>query len=500
MTTLRYYIIVTFTGAVIMALEIISSRILAPEFGNSVYVWGSIISVFLAALSVGYYIGGRLADRQPRLQTLGRVLCGAAFFQVLVIFFGTQWTASIGNLTAGSPLGTLIAATLLFGPPSLLLATVSPFIVRLAARDLKELGNTAGKLYALSTGGSLVGTLACTFMLIPLLEVHRILGLLLLLTLAVAVLSLVGAIPRERVFSIFALVLAVVAIKAMIGVRHLPSDVLHYEVTPYQTLQVTERDGQRFLYGDRELYSAVSLEDKQASHIYQRYPAAALLLKPDIESMAIFGMGSGGMGTYIRNSVPELELDYVEIDPAVAKLARQYFFFREDVRTRVHLKDARQFLRTADRRWDFILANAYIGLSVPFHLTTLEFFGEVKEHLTTGGVLGINLPTGLENPFSRAIFHTLTTEFATVLAFGVRGAQNVFLMATDHNLPMPKQEMMRLARELDKELDFDPPLLEIASVRLEVVLDPAETVLLSDAYAPANYLVAAGTMPESLKR
>ncbi len=150
-----------------MALEIISSRVLAPHFGNSVYVWGSIISVFLAALSVGYFWGGRLADRQPRLALLGRLLAITAAFLVLLLSVGTRLAGAVAEATGYSPAGTLVATTLLFGPPSVLLATVSPFAIRLATRDLAYLGDPAGGLFAVPTAGSLFAALACTFLLSP---------------------------------------------------------------------------------------------------------------------------------------------------------------------------------------------------------------------------------------------------------------------------------------------------------------------------------------------
>ncbi|MGB5752835.1 MAG: fused MFS/spermidine synthase, partial [Thermoanaerobaculia bacterium] len=223
MTALRFYVVVSVTGAVIMALEILSSRILAPEFGNSVFVWGSIISVFLAALSVGYYLGGRLADRNPDIAALARLISLAALFQAGLIVFGGQVTSAIGAWTHGSAAGTLIATTVLFGPPSILLATVSPFVVRLAARDLSEVGNTAGRLYAVSTAGSLVGTLICTFVLIPHLEVHQILSLLLLATALAAILGLVEVSGRQRLHIGVAGLLVFFAVWSMTSTRELPS-------------------------------------------------------------------------------------------------------------------------------------------------------------------------------------------------------------------------------------------------------------------------------------
>lgn len=493
MTALRFYVVVSVTGAVIMALEILSSRILAPEFGNSVFVWGSIISVFLAALSVGYYLGGRLADRNPDIAALARLISLAALFQAGLIVFGGQVTGAIGAWTHGSPAGTLIAATVLFGPPSILLATVSPFVVRLAAQDLSEVGNTAGRLYAVSTAGSLVGTLVCTFVLIPHLEVHQILSLLLLATALAAILGLVEVSGRQRLHIGVAGLLALFAVWSMTSTRELPSGMLHFEVSPYQTLRVSEASGHRFLYGDRTLYSSMRLEDQMPALAYQRYAAGSLLLNPEIKSLLSIGMGSGGVGSYLRTALPDLDIDFVEIDPAVVRVARQFFFFQDDPRTRAHVDDARQFLRRSEKRWDYIHTDAYIGLSIPFHLTTVEFFDEVKRHLTPDGIVGINVATTLDAPFPQAILHTLANRFSTVFAFAVRSSSNVYIMATDSSVTMPKEEMIRVGGELDQRFDLEPSLALIAASRLDIALDPSQAVILSDRFAPANHLVAIGS-------
>src|ERR1044071_9431568 len=194
---LRFYWVVAGCGAVLMALEILASRVLAPHFGNSVYVWGSIISVFLAALARGYLWGGRLADREPSLAALGRLIALAAVFEAVLLLAGPRLAAAFGEWTGHSPGGTLIAASVLFGPASLMLAAVSPYAVRLAARDISGLGNTAGRLYALSTLGSLAGTLGCTFLLIPFLNLPHILELLVGLTAATAIVALGGSLRRE---------------------------------------------------------------------------------------------------------------------------------------------------------------------------------------------------------------------------------------------------------------------------------------------------------------
>ena len=492
----RFYSIVTTTGAVIMALEILSSRVLAPFFGNSVYVWGSIISVFLAALSLGYYWGGGLADREPRLALLGRLLAIGAAFLVLLLFFGIQLAGAVAKATSYSPAGTLLATTLLFGPPSVLLATVSPFAIRLATRDLAYLGDTAGKLFALSTGGSLFGTLVCTFLLIPYLELRQIFGLLLLATAGTAAVALRGELRRERPAALAAALAAVAALLGLLGEPRggaaRDTGSLHTRLTAYQALEVVERDGIRFLRGDRALQSALYVDNLEPALVYQRWQPAALLLNPEIDSMLVLGMGAGTGDRYLRAARPDLEADYVDIDPAVPEIAERFFFFEPGPLRRTHVVDARRFLTSTDKRWDYIYSDCYIGLAVPFHLTTAEFFDLVRQRLEPGGVLGINLAAPMDAPFVRAIYRTVADRFGDALIFAVRGTTNTLVLASKEPVLMPREQMIERARELDARWRFDPTLAEIAAGRREMSLDEGEGLLLTDAYAPANYLVLLG--------
>jgi len=150
-------------------------------------------------------------------------------------------------------------------------------------------------------------------------------------------------------------------------------------------------------------------------------------------------------------------------------------------------------LRRSDRQWDYIYTDAYIGMSIPFHLTTVEFLDEVKRHLSPGGVFGLNLAAGLNEPFPQAILFTLTDRFETVFAFAVRGSSNLFILAIDSRVTLPKKEMIQLGAELQQRFDLDPSLQHIAASRLEIALDPEAAVLLTDRFAPANHLIAVGS-------
>ena len=482
---LQFYWVVVAPAAVLMALEIVSSRVLAPQFGSSVYVWGSIIGVFLAAMSVGYALGGWLADRWPSLAHLGRLLLGAAFAQTVILLAGRPVVAALGELTGGSPTGTLLATALLFGPSTVLLATVSPYAVKLATRDLSLLGGTAGHLYAISTAASLVGTLGATFVLIPHLGIDVILRLLLMLTAATSLVALVSG-RRERVT--VAAAVALVALAVLPLGREADAGVLADRITPYQTLKVVESDGVRYMYSDGTLHSTVILDSGEPWLIYPRYAAAALLLRPETASMLVLGMGGGSAGSYLERRLPALAVDYVEIDPAVPELAREYLLF-EDGRGTVHIDDGRRFLAAqGGRRWDFVYCDTYIGSSIPFHLSTVEFFREVRQHLEPGGGLGINVASGLDNPFTRAMLRSLREVFAQVLIFAVPQG-NLLLLAADLSDAPDRGELLARARDLDARYGLDPSLEAIAGRLRQPDLDLSDAVVLTDAYAPVNHLV-----------
>jgi spermidine synthase len=491
LSRLRFYWVVVACGAVIMALEIVSSRILAPHFGNSVYVWGSIISVFLAALSAGYLWGGHLADRHPTMAALGRMITFAALGQGLLLLAGVPVTQWLAARTGGSSAGPLLAATVLFGPTSVLLATVSPWAVRLAARDLGHLGNTAGRLYALSTLGSLAGTLACTFLLIPFLELRQILGLLTAATAITALVAFGDRLRAEVPTAALAGLLVIFAVARGTSAARLGSGLLYERTTPYQTLRVYERNGVRRLESDRVQQAAVDLTTGEPALQYVRHVPFVLLLRPDLDRMLVLGLGSGSAGSYLQQRLPELEVDNVDIDPVIPELARRFLLFKDGPRNRVHVADGRSFVHATDERWDFIFSDTYIGGSVPFHMTTMQFLDEVKRRLEPGGVFGVNLAAGLVDPFSQAIYHTLQERFRSTYVIRVQGRANVLVLASDADA-LTGDQLRARARELDRRWRFEPSLATLAGTRVPVDLDASEVPLLRDEYAPVDRLIRLG--------
>lgn len=487
----RFYTVVTVPAAALMALEIVSSRLLAPHFGNSVYVWGSIIGVFLAVMSAGYWWGGRLADRNPEMEILGTLLTGSCVFQAAVLISGRPATEYLGTLTGGAPSGVLLATALLFGPPTVFLAMVSPFAVKIAARDLGALGGTAGHLFALSTAGSLAGTLGATFFLIPRLALEAIFSVLLVATAVSALLAIGPGWKRRKPHVACLIAVLVVAFLPRNFGRTSGGPHLVERLSPYQTLTIRESGPFRYLYSDGVLHAAVDLRTGlPPREIYTRDSAAAFLVHPDIERVLVLGMGGGGAGTYLTSLAPEIEADHVEVDQAVADLAREYLDFREDDRNRVHIEDARRFLtRRTESVWDYIYVDTYIGHSIPFHLTTREFFSEVATHLSDDGVVAINSNVEADSRVGRALLRSLRHSFRQIYVFRATGGSSI-LIATRQTDRLTDAELGQRAEELDRRLPgADPGFVEMVQNHSKLDIDLGDAVLLTDRFAPVNDLL-----------
>jgi|CXWL01.1.fsa_nt_gi spermidine synthase len=498
---LRFLAVLVLPAAALMAMEIVSSRLLSPTFGNSVYVWGAIISVFLAAMSVGYVAGGRLADRDPSLTALGRLMLLATLMIGFALLWGRQLVAAIGGLAHGRPSGALWACAVVYGPAILFLSTVAPFAVRLAGSQSGRLGGIAGGLYALSTAGSLVGTLVATFVLIPRLDLDAIMGVLLSATALSAIAGLWGG----RGWAARGLV----ATSCLLLIwpwwrgadQRLGPLVLVERITPYQTLRVLEQEGVRTLQSDGALHGAVDVTTGQPSRQRPNYwsvLAAAWLLTPEARRVAVLGLGAGEGARYLEARFPQASIEVVEIDPAMLEVAQKYFFLRTSPRLSVVLDDARRFLDDRPGPWDVIVADTYIGQSIPFHLATTEFFALVSRRLAPGGVLVVNVATSPDRPFARALLRTLRAHFGHVLA--LRAGFNHLLFAYDG--VRPESTLLATAERLDRELGGTPPFRSYFGQRVTIDGDLTDVPELRDDYAPVDALLDLGSVAdvESLHR
>lgn len=497
------HIVVFVCGAVLMGLEIVGSRILAPSFGNSIFVWGSLISVVLAALSLGYWLGVIVADRWPRLSVLG-VLIAIPGIMISVLPFGyptLNRAIAVGDL--GARLGPLVSCMALFLIPSVFLGTVSPFAVRLQARAVTSVGTTAGGLYAVSTAGSIAGTLVTAFYLIVVIGVANIvhgLGLTLLLTAAVVFLG-------GRRFGRAGVALACMGV-LMLGIfswgrtRAADPGLLLEMDSFYNHIRVAESGGARYMDFDNLRQSAMLLKDPWELYLrYSRFLALALAFQPEPKRALVLGLGGGSFPKRLYRDFPQLVVDVADIDPEVLAIAKRYFHVPEDARMRLHAKDGRRFIQETDAKYDLIFLDAYNSDTVPFHLTTREFYREAQARLAPGGVLVSNLIGVLRGPqstFFRSMHRTLAEAFPSVhvipvhsVAWGFPSYEiNIIQIATQEKAPLTRGELMMRAGRVGGKLVPASELTEYASYLLEVPIPVSDVPSLTDDYAPAEMLRA----------
>jgi len=380
-------------GTGTLAVEISASRLLAPYYGSSTIVWANLIGLVLLALSLGYWLGGKLADRRPSGRLLGLLVLGAGLY-VAVLPFVTDPILDVAargldQLSAGAVVGSFFATLVLFAPPVFVLGMVSPFAIRLALDTVGNAGEVAGRLYALSTAGSLLGTFLPALVTIPLIGTQRTL-IASAAVLAAASSPLLGGRGLAAAAAVGAL-LAVPpgAIKASDG------RILHEEESRYQFIQVVERGGARRLYLNEgvAVHSVYRRDTVLTGGLWDALLVIPALLDREPRSLAVLGNAGGTVARAYGVFWPEVEIDGVEIDPAVSDVGLRLFGMGENQRLRVVDADARPFLRRTDRRYDLIIVDAYHQPYVPFYLATREFFELARSRLTPGGVLALNVAT-----------------------------------------------------------------------------------------------------------
>ncbi len=451
------------SGVASMGLEILAGRMIAPQFGSSIYTWGTIIGVFLAALSYGYWRGGKRAASDASERRMARVFLLTALYVALLIFAGDLLIRSTTGFPLPSRLASLPAVVLLFGPPTYLLGFVSPYAAELV--ESTSTGEASGHVYAVGTVGSIVGAFGTTYLLIPWLSVDLI-GLVFGgLSVATAIALYGTPLNREPVFRSLGVGLLVVAAVAT-GVAGVGVEgVTVYETqTPYQELRVADRGEIRTLYLGGQRHSAMDKSDP-TRHVftYTRYFHASLLFtEEEVEDLdRVLFIGGGGF-TGPRRFAAEYEnvtVDAVELDPEVIDVAEEYFRLEESDRLNVYQGDGRRFLRQTDRTYDVVIVDAFQKDKVPFHMTTREFMSLASDRMDEDGVFYMNLiaaPSGPGSKFYRAEYRTAETVYPQVYAFPTVEApvvQNVQLVATKHDEPVTREELRE--REARRDLGID---------------------------------------------
>ncbi|HSK73076.1 MAG TPA: fused MFS/spermidine synthase, partial [Pyrinomonadaceae bacterium] len=376
-------------GALVMIYEITGSRLLAPYIGASVYVWTSLIGVILAALSLGYWLGGKLADRKPDIKILAFVIFLAGGAVAVTILFKDLILSFIAQIPVFLEIKSVLAAILLFAPASVLLGFVTPYAVKLKMSSLEDAGKTVGRLYALSTVGSILGTFLAGFFLIPFIGSTRTLYFIAAILFVISILLAPFALTRLNLTLIIVFIFG-------IGANELKSYFLasaydYHEIdTPYSNVRIftaeepeTERKIRYLAIDPYYIQSSMYLDTGESSVKYIKFYHLLRHFKPDFEkSLLIGGAGYSFPRDYLQE-YPQAEIDVVEIDPQMTEIAKRFFRLEENPRLRVFHQDGRIFLNQAEsNQYDTVFMDAFGSLfSVPFQLTTLEAVREIHRVL-----------------------------------------------------------------------------------------------------------------------
>jgi spermidine synthase len=397
--------------------EICASRLLAPYFGASTVVWANVIGLILAALSIGYWLGGRIADRHPQPHVLGRlVLAGAAL--IAVIPFVAQplldlTARGLNDVSAGAVVGSFIGSLLLFLPPVVLLGTAAPFAVRLAVTDVAIAGTVAGRLYALSTIGSIFGVFVPAIITIEAFGTQRT------LVATAVVVALGGSLLLDRRWVAAPVALAAV-LAVPVGIVKPVAGLLYEKDSQYQFVQVVQKGPVRDLYLNEGI--AVHSEWRRNTVLtgdeWDMFLTVPPLLGRRVRSVAILGNAGGTTARAYGVFYPSARIDGVELDPVVTAAARRYMGLGRIRRLHVVTADARPFLQRTHDRFDLILVDAYRQPYVPFYLATQQFFRLVRSRLRPGGIVALNIATVPgDHRLAEGIAGTLRTEFPQVLTW-----------------------------------------------------------------------------------
>ena len=462
----------TLTGAIVMAMELTAFRLYAPYFGNSIYVWGSLISVVMLALSAGYALGGWAADRWPSDAVLYFVVLGAGIYQLVIGFVMRAVLLKLWHW--GEFAGPVSATLIIFGPPMTALAMCSPFVIRLLARA-GHVGITTGRVLALSTVGSIAGVLGTSFFLVPGLGTRVTMEVLCVASMVIGA----GGLMMRRNMAGLLVIPAALLLAAKTPVP--PPTLIYSAESAYNLIRVDEYEGFRLLsLNDARFFQTVEKLGSRNSGFYLDEFALGPLMVP-AKNLLVLGMGAGASIKASREAAPDLEVDAVEIDPEVVRVAERFFgLAKNDPKLHVHIADARPWLAQFTEKRDIIHIDLFQGGPyVPFYLTTVEFFELVRSRLADQGVLIVNVyDTSKSRELLSAMRATMRRVFPTIATLSTEGGNHIVFAFREKRTREEIAEKLRtgegpgwvkaLAAKAAKEIaEFDSQAPERATVFMD---------------------------------
>jgi len=481
-------LIVFICGAVVMIFEIVGSRILGPYIGTSIFVWTSLIGIILASLSLGYWFGGKMADKNPSYKQLAWIILIAAFFIGLTITGKDSLLNLLSRQFTGIRIQAVVSTIFLFAPASVFLGMVTPYAVRLKIKDVQSSGRTVGNLYAISTIGSIIGTFLAGFVLIPFLGTNNILLLIAFLLIITAfIIFLVKRSPSSTIVPVLLLVFLGYQMFKQNTEAHdyLDFDTQYNRVFIYETSDWYTGKPIKLMRINNEYSSAMFLHNDSLVFPYIKYFQLPEHFKPDFQKVLILGGAGYSYPRYFLKKYPDAKMDVVEIDPMITDIARIEFKLQDNPRLRIFHEDARVYLNRSDEKYDAILGDAFKSLStIPFQLTTIEATQKMYDMLNEDGMVIQNIHSALsgdDSYFLKILYNTYQEIFPQVYLFQVHqdrkkeDIQSVILVALKSQT---KSNFENADAELNKYL----------ATRLEGI-SVMDLPVLTDNFAPVEHYV-----------
>ena len=503
----RYlYLGVFFAGCASLAVEMSASRLLGNYFGSSNLVWAVIIGLILIYLSVGYTIGGKWADRSPKLETFFTILAWASLLIGLVPLAARPIlraaSQAFDNMQIAIMVGAFVSVLALFSLPVTLLGTASPFAVRLALEEKEHSGEVAGRIYTLSTLGSFLGTFLPVLLLIPSIGTYRTF-VAIAAGLMLVVLFCLGMTAGFKPVLKLAWMPVLLALATFIGLRGFDKQaegIIYEGESAYNYIQVQEINDYRLLrlnegQGIHSIYHPTrdNFNGSWEQVLAAPYFNAAPTTRADVKEIALLGLAAGTSAREAYQVYPQANIDGFEIDPEIVSVG--YDLFHMDVPTlNVYVQDARWGLSHTDARYDIISIDAYKPPYIPWHLTTREFFQQTYDHLSDNGALVINVARILDDrSLVDALYTTIHAVYPSVYIVDIPDTLNSMIFATRQ----PTQTDNLIANYIALNEDPATPNLLLSTLEtaiLNIQPEPQEGTLFTDDKAPVEWITNAMIM------
>ncbi|MCX7966580.1 MAG: fused MFS/spermidine synthase [Syntrophorhabdaceae bacterium] len=503
MSLIEAYIITFIASFCTLVIEMVAGRILAPFVGVSIYTWTSIIGVILAGISIGAYIGGKLADRFPTRKTLGWLLLISGITSLTII--PLTYAIAAYRFPVSLMLRIFIVTTIIFFIPGCVLGTISPVVVRLTLKNLERAGNVIGKIYAFSTLGAIIGTFATGFFLISYMGTRSIVFTMGIILILAAIFS--GSLFKTKKSAALFLIIAIPFLWLIYHYLYRPpltKNTYFYKESDYFTIKLTKTtssDGETPLEAlilDNLIHSYVSLENPlHIEYEYERIYSDVLkwkFKKNDHFKTLTIGGGGYTFPRYMEVYYPNAAIDVVEIDPEVTKIVYSHLGLPKNTRIKSYNEDGRWYVMHCKEKYDLIFTDAYNDLSIPYHLTTKEFLQQLKDILKPNGLLLSNI---IDN-FQRGAF--LPSYMKTLAE--VFGKDNVFLVSVSPDFENTKISTFIVIAsngkmDIDKFVQFVKTELKdhaksyvVPKDMVEAFINKKYAIVIRDDFAPVDNLIA----------